>query len=151
MEIDYVHIVTTMTHSKEALGQLGKYVISGGTAVLVHMLLLLGFVELLGLHKVLATTIGFAVGSAVNYTLQYHFVFRSTCPHLHSVFKYVVVTTAMLGLNSLLFWFLITSLALWYMAAQALTISIIFLLNFVVNRSFTFSPGAAPDLGGDPR
>jgi putative flippase GtrA len=140
-----------MTHSKEALGQLGKYVISGGTAVLVHMLLLLGFVELLGLHKVLATTIGFAVGSAVNYTLQYHFVFRSTCPHLHSAFKYVVVTTAMLGLNSLLFWVLITSLALWYMAAQALTISIIFLLNFLVNRSFTFSPGAAPDMGGESR
>jgi putative flippase GtrA len=144
-------VSATYLHSKETLGQLGRYLISGGTAVLVHMLLLLGLVELLSVHKVLATTIGFAVGSAVNYTLQYHFVFRSTCPHLNSAFRYIGVTTSMLGLNSLLFWVLITSLALWYMAAQALTISIIFLLNFLVNRSFTFSPGASPDMGGDPR
>jgi putative flippase GtrA len=120
--------------------ELWRYVVSGGTAVLVHMLLLFGMVEFLGVQKVFASAVGFAVGSLVNYLLQYHFVFRATCSHFHASFKYIVVTSAMLGVNSMLFWLLINTFSLWYMLAQAMTISIIFALNFLLNRSFTFVP-----------
>jgi putative flippase GtrA len=122
------------------IDELWRYMVSGSTAVLVHMLLLFGMVEFMGVHKVFASAVGFTIGSGVNYVLQYSFVFRATCSHFNAVFKYIVVTSAMLGVNSMLFWLLINTFSIWYMPAQAMTISIIFVLNFLLNRSFTFVP-----------
>jgi putative flippase GtrA len=48
-----------------------------------------------------------------------------------------------LGLNTVLFWLLTAGLGLFYVASQIVTIALIVPLNYVLNRSFTFSDLAA--------
>jgi putative flippase GtrA len=118
-----------------------RYLVSGGAAVAVHMALLFALVECLGTDETAATSAGFVLGSVVNYLLQYHFVFGATCRHLNSFFRYGAVTLTMLGVNAIVFRVLIEGVGMWYMLAQAMATGMVFVLNFLVNRSFTFAGG----------
>jgi putative flippase GtrA len=54
-----------------------------------------------------------------------------------------VVTVASLGLNILLFWLLVNFANIHYASAQIVTAAVIVLVNYYVNRTYTFSAGAA--------
>ena len=129
------------------LAQATRYVISGGTAVAVLFLVLVLLVEFTPLSDVAASAIGFACGTAVNYTLQHRFVFNAERRHGLYLSRYLMVTAATMGLNSALFWFLDDVLGIFYAVSQALTLIVIVPLNFMINRSFTFAE-MRPAAGG---
>jgi putative flippase GtrA len=116
-----------------------RYFISGVSAVALHFLVLACLVEIAGLHSTIATTIGFVTGSLLNYTLQYYWAFAASTNHAQSLTRYALVTATTAGLNALLFWLLTQRLGVHYLASQALVTAVIFLINFEVNRRYTFS------------
>ena len=63
------------------LAQFTRYGISGGAAVGTHLAVLAALVELAGSSAVLASLVGFACGTMVNYALQHRFVFSRFRAH----------------------------------------------------------------------
>jgi putative flippase GtrA len=115
-----------------------KYVISGGLAAAVHFLVLVALVEKVELDPTLASAIGFCMAIFVNYTMQYHWTFQSVGSHKTIFTRYVVVTFMMLGVNTVIFWGLYEKLGLMYLLAQAIATGTVMLLNFTINKNYTF-------------
>lgn len=118
--------------------QLFLYLLSGGTAMLVHLAVLTGLVEWWALNPGLATGIGFCAGCVVNYLLQHRLAFEAGDAHRASFPRYVGVTAFTLSVNTLLFWLLHDRLALPYLLAQCAATVLVVGLNFQINRKFTF-------------
>jgi putative flippase GtrA len=122
-----------------AAGQFVRYLLSGSTAVATHLAVLIALTELAGMPSTFASAVGFACAVPVNYALQHRFVFKRTKRHLRFFTRYLAVTLLTLALNTGLFWLLTVVLGIFYVASQILTIGVVVLVNFVVNRSFTFA------------
>ena len=116
-----------------------RYVMGGGLAFLVHLAVLSFMVEALGQGETLSSAVGFMCAVPVNFLFQYRFVFRSRARMSHAFTKYCVITLATLGLNTLMFWILVTVPQLHYLAAQFFTTATVLFVNFFANRSITFA------------
>jgi putative flippase GtrA len=116
-----------------------RYLISGGTAFVVLMVVLIFLVEVFSVGEVLATAIGLICATPVNYNLQKRFVFRSQAPVGKSFVIYCVVTIATMLLNVEFFYLILKYTDIHYTIAQVITTGIIVVLNYFVNRHLTFS------------
>lgn len=116
-----------------------RYSLSGLAATITHFSILAALVEFVGLNATLASLLGFCAAIFVNYSCQYWWTFKAKGSHHIIIFRYLLVTTAMLGLNTLLFWTLTSKLSLHYLIAQSLTTAVIMLANFNINRRYTFA------------
>lgn len=118
--------------------QLFRYLLSGGVAAAAHLLTLTALVELFAIAPVTASGIGFCIAVIFNYSLQYHWTFGARDAHAVVFSRYLGVTLAMLGVNTALFWVFQVRLGLPYLLAQIPATGIVVVLNFNINRSFTF-------------
>jgi putative flippase GtrA len=116
-----------------------RYLVSGSLATLTHFGVLILLVEIWGTRPTLASAIGFTVSIFVNYTLQYHWTFRSAVAHRVAFARYLVVTVTMLGVNTGIFWCLNELLGVLYILSQVVATGIVFLFNFTINHHYTFS------------
>ena len=116
-----------------------RYLIGGGTGALVHFLLLIGLIEAFATPPVIATSIGFIIGSLVNYTLQYHWTFAADGPHHVMLGRYALVTTITMLINDALFWVFTEQLGVHYLLAQGIATGAMLIVNYVVNKNFTFA------------
>ena len=114
------------------------YVVGGGLATLIHLSTLYLLVEYAHAAPTLATSVGFVVGTAFNYTFQYHFTFASNAPHGRTLVRYLAVALVMLGLNALLFRQMTMHLGVPYLIAQITATGLVMLCNFTINRTYTF-------------
>lgn len=119
-----------------------RYLFAGLAAVIAHYIVLVILVEMGEVNATVASASGFCVGVMVNYKLQYHWTFRATGPHSRMLPRYLGVTLVTLGINTGIFWILYELLGLFYPLAQAVAIGVVFFINFVVNRRFTFKSPA---------
>jgi putative flippase GtrA len=124
---------------RTCLAQFTRYGLSGSAAVGVHLALLVVLVELAATPAVMASVVGFACGTVVNYALQHRFVFSRSGGHGWYFPRYVAVTLITMMLNTIVFWVLYSGLGVFYLASQVITIGIVVPVNFVINRSFTFA------------
>jgi putative flippase GtrA len=124
---------------RRSFAQFTRYGISGGAAVGVHLAVLVLLVELAGTGAVIASLVGFACGTIVNYALQHRFVFSRSGGHGWYFPRYLAVTAIAMMLNTALFWALSSGLGVFYLASQVITIGIVVPVNFVINRTFTFA------------
>jgi putative flippase GtrA len=124
---------------RQTVGQFLRYGLSGSAAALTQLAILALLVELAASPPVLASVSGFAGATVVNYTLQHRFVFGRSSGHGSYFPRYLAVTLATMGLNTLLFWALYSGLHLNYVLSQVITFGVIVPINFVINRRFTFA------------
>jgi len=117
-----------------------RYLISGGAAATMHFAVLILLVEIFGINPTVASASGFCAAIAVNYTLQYHWTFRTKGAHGTIFVRYVGVTLVMLVVNTVLFWLLNTRVGLAYLVAQAIATATVVVINFHINQRFTFAP-----------
>jgi len=115
-----------------------RYVVSGGTAAVVHFLVLTALVELFGVNPTLATSIGFVLASIVNYTLQYHWTFDADGPHHVMFTRYASVTAVTLSINAGLFWTFTNIFDIHYLIAQVISTGLMVIVNYLINKHFTF-------------
>lgn len=126
---------------RNIISQAGRYCVAGGLALGTHLLVLVALVELFDLPKYLASLVGFLCAVPVNYLFQHSFVFGQSQNHAVFFSRYIGVTAAAALLNTVLFAGLVRLELMPYPAAQILVTMIVFVVNFIVNRSFTFKTG----------
>lgn len=128
----------TVLTEKDTLIRFLKYLLSGGSAVVAHYSVLF-FLVTSGVDPLIATCIGFTVAIAVNYIGQFYWVFKTSKSHQRTFPVYLAVTVVMGTFNAAIFWFLNTRIGWHYLSSQALGTVTIVILNFVINRRFTFA------------
>tara|TARA_R110002096_G_scaffold265439_7_gene458952 strand:+ start:433 stop:858 length:426 start_codon:yes stop_codon:yes gene_type:complete len=129
--------------NQSKIGELFRYGMAGGSAFLVWIGVLIVLVEWFGVNEIVASAAGFIAATPINYALQKRYVFKSAENIGSRFFVYCVVTVIALGLNTLLFWMMINFTNIHYTLAQIITTGVIVLVNYYVNRTYTFSAGAA--------
>lgn len=120
---------------------------AGSIAAATHLVVLVGLTEMVGLAESLASAIGFCCATPVNYLLQHRYVFSSKALHRKAFSRYLAVTLATLGLNVALFYVLLKAVNLHYVVIQIFVIGVLFVVNFLINRTYTFAatrPDGAP-------
>ena len=124
------------------MNTLFKYIITGSLAVFSLMCVLIFLIEVFDVNKVVASAIAFVVASIINYSLQHRFVYQCTGAHDKHALRFILVTVAGLGINTLLFPQLLNIINI-YLLAQLVTIVVVFIFSFIMNTKFTFREGAA--------
>lgn len=121
-----------------------RYIISGGTAFLVHMGVLILQMEYapIKIDPTLATTIAFSIACIVNYIIQYHWTFKATGSHKRFFGRYIFVTLITMCLNAGLFWYFHEEMHLPYIFSQLIATGLVFITNFIINYFYTFKKTA---------
>ena len=117
-----------------------KYVVVGSTALVLHLAILKFLIKTFHVLPVAASAAGFIVACIANYFLQHTVVFSSIRPMAKTARRYVLVTSALLGVNSVLFMLFNSVIGASPMLAQIAATGCVFVANFFFNRHFTFSP-----------
>ena len=131
--------MSTHPSSTPPLTAFFRYSVSGGIAVTVHYFVLIMLVELLAMDATQSSALGFISAVPVNYMLQYHWTFKAQGRHTSTFTKYIFITLIGMLLNTFVFWILYTSLGVWYIYSQAIATGVVLMVNFVVNRFYTFA------------
>jgi putative flippase GtrA len=91
-------------------------------------------VEYLRINYILAATIAFCFGLAVNYVYGKVFVFKnSKLPPLREFIWYAAIGVIGLGLNDIIIYILVW-MQLWYLYAKAVSVAVVFFFNFFGRR-----------------
>ena len=118
-----------------------KFIISGGIATAVDVILLFVFKDYLGLHYLIAASLAYVFAFILSFILQKFWTFddqrrddmyRQAC-------WYFAVCTANLGFNAILMYVLVDRAGIWYILAQLIACAIIALWSFLVYNHYIFS------------
>jgi putative flippase GtrA len=110
----------------------------GGASAVGHYGLLITLVQGFGFEPVRASVAGALLGALINYTLNYHFTFRSKTHHVESVTKFGLVAGFGLLWNTLLMWLGVNVLHTHYLLTQVFATVLVFFWSFGANRYWTF-------------
>ena len=117
--------------------QFARYAVAGGAGTIVHWGALWAFVQQ-GVDPRVATGIAYSFAVVTNYAIQYNYTFRSQLDHRTAFRRYLLVTTVGLALNIAAMHILTIWLGVWYLGTQILVTGTLFLINYAVNKRFTF-------------
>ena len=105
---------------------------------LQYVILLLG-VEGFHANPVVASTVGFALSSVANYSLNRRYTFRSQRRHASAAPRFAIVAIAGLLLNALLMVVFADRAGLPYLVAQVCTTGIVLVVNFSAHALWSFA------------
>ena len=123
---------------RDILTQFAKFMAVGAVGTVVHYTILILLVEKLSVSAVLGSSVGAIAGAFVNYFLNYYFTFRSSRRHAKAIVQFYIVAGSGFLLNALSMWIMVNVLDIYYLLAQLVTTGIVLLLNFWLNRTWTF-------------
>jgi len=119
-------------------GQFLRFVVVGCIVTATHFAVLISLVEVGHWPPVLATATAFLVAVTVSYALNGLWTFRIWDSHRQRAPRFVVVSLIGLGLNTGVFW-VVLSLGAVYILAQVAASATVMFWNFEANRRFTFA------------
>lgn len=97
-------------------------------------------VYITGLNFLIANIIGYLLGMVNSFIWNKNWVFQVKETHSIYYIKFIIVNLAMLGLNSLGLYFLVTSLHFNKLLSQILVVGCVTIINFFLTKKWTFSP-----------
>ncbi len=115
-----------------------KFALVGAVGTVVQYAVLWEFVQFLSISAPVSSAIGFALGSVVNYALNYLFTFASKKSHIEAATRYYLIVAVAFVINYGLMEFLISGQHWNYWHAQLLTTSIGLCWNFSGSRWWAF-------------
>ncbi|HVL58777.1 MAG TPA: GtrA family protein [Burkholderiaceae bacterium] len=121
---------------RRELGLFARYFFFGSCAVGVNLVVLTLLIEGFGVYRTVASVCGFLTSVAVNFLLQRRYTFRSNTPLRTGGALFLGFALATLALNTLIFDLL--SRHIHYLPAQMTAAFLMFLVNYQLNRRFTF-------------
>jgi putative flippase GtrA len=130
---------TAISGMKNTFKQFVIFSIIGAIGTAGHYAVLIVLVEVFDLYPVLATTFGFITGALINYILNYHLTFKSTKAHRETLSKFMIVAVIGALINSLIMYLGTEIAGLYYLLSQILATGLVLVLNFVINKYWTFS------------
>jgi putative flippase GtrA len=116
-----------------------RFAVVGVIATLIHMGILMVFVEHFKINPVHASIVGFLVAVITSYFLNYRWTFQSSQAHIATLWRYVTVAIIGLTLNTVIMTLAINIFQWWYVSSQIAALSIVPLSNYLLNRYWTFS------------
>ncbi len=132
-----------MTIDKIRFGQTSKqfftYAAVGALGTSGHFVTLIALVESLSFNTTVASTFGFIVGAIINYVLNYCVTFKSKRAHSVSLARFFTVAILGVFLNGCLMFLGSEIIGVHYLIVQVCSTGIVLVLNFVLNRSWTFA------------
>jgi len=114
-----------------------KFIGIGGLATLLQYGLMIAFVEWLQIPEVLASAIAYGSSAVGNYLANYYWTFNSNKNHLNTFPKFVLVASAGLLLNTLIFYVLFR-LDIHYMVAQIFATLVTLAFNFTAHKFWIY-------------
>lgn len=120
------------------VGRFLGFALVGAVGTAAHYGLLAIQVEYWHVPVLVATTVGFAVGGFINYTLSRRLVFASTAMHAVALPKFFVVAVIGATINYLSVAWLTRDLGLHYLVAQVCSTGVVLFWNFAANHVWTF-------------
>ncbi|OHA20349.1 MAG: hypothetical protein A2849_01065 [Candidatus Taylorbacteria bacterium RIFCSPHIGHO2_01_FULL_51_15] len=129
------HVPWCAPHARK-YQRLFRYLASGGTAAAVDLLALYIGTDLLHIHYLISAALAFIVAFFVSFMLQKFWTFQD-----HSIERvrlqmtlYFLVAGGNLALNTLLMYFFVEKLHLWYLLAQVVASGLIAFESFFISR-----------------
>lgn len=115
-----------------------RFLVSGGTAAVLHWLLLWIGIEVGGWEGTISTTVGFVVAAVVSYLLNYFWTFRSVASHLYALPRFLAVSITGLLLNAGIFAAIHYGFNVHYLLAQLVATGTVLFWNFFLQRAWSF-------------
>ncbi len=116
-----------------------KYVISGTSATFAHMLAIFIFYDLFYWSIFISTSLAFALAFSLSFSLQKFWTFRNyQKKYLSQISAYFVLNLGNFFINGFLMVFLVDSLNIYYLLAQALVSFIVGLNSFFIYKFYIF-------------
>ena len=124
---------------KESTIQFGKYIIVGLSGVFIDLISLTFFVEVFSLNTTIAVSMSFILAVISNFYWNYKWVFSQVKGDIKNQFiKYFTVSLIGLVLTTVLMHVLVDYLNIFYILSKLITIGIVFVWNFTVNKFWSF-------------
>ncbi len=125
--------------------QFVKFTGVGFVSAIGHYGLLIALVQIAAAPAVPASAAGALLGAWINYSLNYHYTFRSTRQHRESVLRFAVVAAVGLVLNTLFMWVGVELIGAHYLLSQVVTTGLVLIWSFASNRYWTFHSAAGTE------
>lgn len=120
------------------MSRFAKFLLIGALATGIQYLILIVLTAYFAVVPWLASSIGFAASSVLNYSLNYLVTFRSRERHLVSGTRFAVMAASGLALTAVLMKVL-TAATHAYLICQVVTTALVLLVNYTVARLWVFS------------
>ena len=137
---DYFFEVCNLKKSSDYDIQFLRSVVVSVVALVFDFSTLVGLKQGLGVHYLLAATIAFLLGVAVNYLLSSYWVFaeRKVEKRHHEVVIFVVICAIGLLFNLVIIYLLVEILNVDYRAAKLFATVVVFFWNFLARKKFLY-------------
>jgi putative flippase GtrA len=116
-----------------------SFLVVGAICTTLQYAILVVLVQTTGANATLASTIGFAASTVLNYALNYRFTYRATTPHATSFPRFIAVALAGLALNATIVYAGTEVAGVHYLLAQLAATGAVLFWNFFVNLKWSFS------------
>jgi len=136
-----------MIATKGIFNQFMKFSAVGFVGTMVHYLILVSFVQLMGVDAVIASVAGFTVGGFVNYFLNYYITFRSSKCHGETFLKFFSIAFVGLLVNSSIMVVAVKYFEINYLFAQIFATGSVLVCTFTGNRLWTFNEKGKARIG----
>ena len=116
-----------------------KYLVVGGLGTVTHLSLLYIAVEFFAMPPLLGSCTAFIWVVIQSYFLNRNWTFQSDREHSSALPRYLVVSGIGFVGNLSIMFVMLNVFGLWYMLAQASVAVVIPVMNFLLNKYWTFS------------
>ncbi len=130
-----------MTHYSSVVTLVRQFINFTGVgfiSAIGHYGLLITLVQIASVPAVPASAAGALLGALINYTLNYHFTFRSSKRHREAVVKFAAIAVIGLLLNTGFMWVGVELIGAHYLLSQIVTTGLVAIWNFSGHRYWTF-------------
>lgn len=116
-----------------------RYIISGGVASGIDILLFIIFIEVFNLHYIISVSISITISFIVRFYLQKVFAFKDKNIDIYrQLSMYTILYLLSITITTLLLYVFIDIFHLWYVLAQIVSIFIVAILSFFIYKYVIF-------------
>ncbi len=140
--IDYLrNLAQYAAYKKELIAQFGKFALVGLIGTFLNIFFLYIFTEMFGIYYILSAVFAFVIALSNNYLWNKTFTFGEDASHefFQKFAQFTGISLAALGINLIILYVLTDALGVYYLVSQFIAIGLVFTLNFLGNKIWTFS------------
>ena len=136
--------ILVIKKTDNGLLQFFRYLIAGGTASVVDLIILFVLYQLLGINYLIAAALGFTGGVLTNYTINILIVFESGGKKKTEFSLFALIGIGGLLWTELILWIFVNNLGVPVMIAKLIAIVLVLNWNFFMRKKFVFKKSPAP-------
>lgn len=125
--------IPSMKKHNPLIGQLCRFVVTGGLAFLVDFVVLWFFTETIQIHYLIANTLAFVSSVVLNYILSVKWVFSPSAQNTKQteLVVFMVLSTIGLGINQVVLWLCVDWVQISPMLGKIVATAIVMVYNFI--------------------